>query len=373
MSKYQKKVNYDAIVFTSTFLDLITSEKYGTETQSKFNFLKESTAMKLAFPQDDYWISEVRDQWYCEMNVNIVFPVCQESLWKSLYPQFSTYGKLMQGYTGYIHPRHHQTYANRRIFAERKLDVVYRAAAKPLFPNYLGYLKGRLGHNFESLCKSSGSKLKLDVTGKPKIRNHWEKLLSNSKCVLGSPSGSSTLVANHEISGILGSLRNLSEMNVVTELRKVLPEKFLNVNYTAISPRNIEAASTGTVQVLVEGDYGNLLKANNDYITFDFTKHSLETLSETLADYKKMEEIAVSCWKSLSENSGLNAERHVQIIVKLINSFQKNNSYANSVNRSSRYILSREISRLKNIKLIIQDNLSSYYIFCLKFIKVKRI
>jgi hypothetical protein len=359
MSHFQKRIQYDAIIITSTFLDLLTSRSFYKKTQSCFEFLSSSNAFKLAFPQDDYWLSEIRDEWFCKMNINIVFPVCQKEQWGFLYPKYSLTGRLMQGYTGYVHERHFELNRKKKRLKNRKMDVVYRATKMPLFPNRLGYQKGNLGTKFEKICKQSGSHLRIDVEGKPKTRNQWAKLVSDSRTVLGSPSGSSTLVNNWITAELLLGLTGLNESNVENELSAHLPSKLLGRDFTAISPRNIEAAATGTVQVLALGDYGHVLNPMIDYIPFDFRLESLPHLERQIKDFDLIERISSNCWKKIVSLPDLQAKNHVGNILKLIcnaRDVKALNEKLLSWSQLERY-LSKMLSNLGQISISMVDSI----------------
>ena len=335
LMKYQKRINYDAIIITSTFIDLLTNNKNNQKIYSDYEFLSKSDAFKVAFPQDDYWLSDVRDKWYCDMNINIVFPVCQRKHWEFLYPKYFSIGQLRQGYTGYVHERHFQLNQKSKSVKDRRMDVVYRATKTPLFPNRLGYLKGNLGSNFKHLCEESHSLLRIDVEGKPKTRNQWAKLLSESRTVLGSPSGSSTLVSNWNVAELLRSIKGLTELNIEQELSRQIPLATLGKDFTAISPRNIEAAATGTVQVLVEGDYGDLLTPFVDYIPFDFRIESFPQLERQIMDSEKIEQISRNCWRTISNKVELLAINHVNLVIDLISTENKSISLGERIKQNS--------------------------------------
>ncbi len=357
MSNLQKRVRYDGIIISSTFIDLLTSRRVNRETHSNFDFISSSEAFKLAFPQDDYWLSDVRDQWYCDMNINIVFPVCQKEYWEYLYPKYSSIGKLMQGYTGYVHERHLRLNRKTKKIKDRKTDVVYRATKEPLFPNRLGYLKGNLGSNFEKICKQSESQLLRDVVGKPKNRNQWAKLLSNSRTVLGSPSGSSTLVNDWKTAEILLSITGLDESNVDNELSKQIPSSLLGKDFTAISPRNIEAAATGTVQVLASGDYGGVLDPFIDYIPFDFQIESLPQLERQITDDVLLEKLSGNCWRTIVSEPDLQAKNQVINVLNLIGKACDGETVTKRALSAStlKWHLSKTLSNLFQILLSISD------------------
>ena len=58
-----------------------------------YQFVAESTALKIAFPQDDYDCHVLLDEWMIEWNADVVFSVISSNL-ETLYPQFSRKGSI---------------------------------------------------------------------------------------------------------------------------------------------------------------------------------------------------------------------------------------------------------------------------------------
>ena len=294
-----KDFDFDGIVVTSTFMDLISDPVLSNQIQDKFDFLTQSTAYKIALPQDDYWMSEVRDSWYTRMKFNVVFPVCAPQYWKTLLPTFSDFGEIKQGYTTFLGKRFKEMHKNVDQKSKKKFDIVYRSTRYPLYPNQLGYLKGSLGMRFEDLSKNFNTRLSINVTG-DFIKGHdWEDFIKSSKAILGSPSGSSTLVRNFED---LKQIRSISHTNsdfMYEALEALLPQGCSGVDYTAISPRNIEAAALGCLQILVPGSYGDILQPGWDYLPLDFSREGLLLIEETLKNEKKTNDFISNCWNTL--------------------------------------------------------------------------
>ena len=360
VSKALKKTQYDSIVITSTFFDLITDQEKGEAKRAEFEFLSSSSAVKIAFPQDDYWMSEVRDNFYFEMKLDYVFSVCQPEYWPILFPQYHKTGTILKGFTSYIHKRHFELFSRRKKLTDREFDVVYRGAKNPLFPNKLGYLKANLGLNFHYWAEKINLKLRSDIVGDPKPGNMWEEFIGNSMCVLGSPSGSSTLIRNNDDASIIKHIQrnfSLSNLEKQKELERVFPSELLSRNYSALSPRNLEAAACGTVQILYGSDYDNILSPWEDYLPFSFDEESLLKIKDYLQYPEKLEAIASNCWRKLSEHQSLRVEAHVQHVLGLIS---KQESAKNLLHHSNKvnnwcFLRARMFSFKADTELMLRD------------------
>lgn len=65
-----------------------------------------------------------------------------------------------------------------------------------------------------------------------------------------------------------------------------------NVDYAQVSPRHFEAAATGSVQVLYEGRYSNILSPGRHYLPLARDLSNLDEVLETLRDDRRCGEIA---------------------------------------------------------------------------------
>lgn len=316
--KIVKSHKFDGIVFTSTFMDLISNPSFSKKIEKKFDFLSSAIGYKIVLPQDDYWMSEIRDAWYTRMRINCVYPVCAPEHWNTLLPTYSRSGEIVQGYTAYIGPRHVRMWEESLASAVKSYDIVYRSTKFPLYPNKLGYLKGSLGDTFEELAINCGFDFSLNVTGEFIKGDKWGDFLKGSKAVLGSPSGSSTLVRGEADFRAIRAIKEPTSAHTYENLDSLLPSECLGVDYTAISPRNLEAAALGCLQILTPGSYGNILKPGRDYLSLDFTLENLKQIHECLRDDTKLSEITKNCWSSLRNHSELQVENFIDGVLTRI-------------------------------------------------------
>lgn len=261
---------FDAVIMMSTFMDWVAREGLESRWIEQYRFLKETGAVKIVFPQDDYWFCEVRDAFYLEWAVDVVHPVCPPESWPELIPRFLARGGTAKlGFTTYV------TNYTRRIAKHalpwdgRRWDFVYRATRTPKAPNRYGIVKGQIGDRFIAALPA-GHAFRLNISTRPKdlIRGDaWYDFIGAARGVLGSSSGSSIRLRNHGVRDRLheyGRQHPAASLGEVEE-RVIAPED-RQKEYTAISPRNIEAAALGTVQLLTPGPYSGVLNAHEDFI-----------------------------------------------------------------------------------------------------------
>lgn len=316
LPKILQDYEFDAVYMMSTFMDKITGEGLQGRWIRQFDFLKHTSAIKIVFPQDDYWQCEIRDAFYVDWGVHKVFPVCPPDSWPELIPRyFESGGSIELGYTTYVTDYMKNLSRFAKVWNERDFDVVYRAKRTPGAPNHFGVIKGIIGDRFLSaIGKDSG--LLCDISTDPRklIRGHaWYQFMGASKAILGSNSGSSIRLRNKTISLKLQAYQAENPESLSDEVEEaVIPEIDRNKSYTGISPRNLEAAMLGTVQILVPGAYGGFLKPWEDYIPLPEDCTNIDQVLEHLRDREYCMQVAESCKRKLLEAPELDAERLIE-------------------------------------------------------------
>lgn len=306
---YIRDYPFDAILLMSTFMDGVVMGLDSIWMQ-QFEFIRTSKAVKIAFPQDDYWFSETRDRFYVDYKIDKVFPVCPESSWPDLVPNYiKSGGCLEQGYTTYLTPHmlsHHQFMKDLK---GRKYDVVYRAKKNPAAPNRYGYIKGILGEIFTKAVTNRND-LRLDISTDPKkmfYGKSWIEFIADSRAILGSNSGSSVNLRNREVYEQLLKFQHLNPYYSSDQVEcSVFNENDRQKKYTAISPRNLEAAMVGVLQILIPGDYSGFMKPYHDYVPLKEDCSNVDEILEILKDESLCLNMIQNCYNSILSQNSLN-------------------------------------------------------------------
>lgn len=310
---------FDAIILTSTFLGKISHPKTFKRIKEKYSFIKTQNSLKIGLPQDDYWAQETRDTWYSE-NLDILISVFQMKYWPTLYPKsLEKKIKIIKGHTTYIN-RDDFIELNSKKFNLREYDVVYRTMGMPYFPNKIGLIKSQIGEIF---LKKHKDDLKLNISNKEKdliFGDNWIKFLSNSKGVLGSSSGSSVILRDHDHISKLEEAKENKSFAFENFENKFFHNDDKNYSLTDISPRNIEAAKTLTLQILIEGDYGGILRKNIDYFCLKEDLSNSEDLVKLLNNPKKLEKLTKSCFNRIKNADSLNEDK---LFIKIKNEIDR--------------------------------------------------
>lgn len=320
---YLIKFDFDAIILTSTFLERITHPKTYKRLIKKYSFLENKNSLKIGLPQDDYWAQETRDNWYSS-NLDIIVSVFNSKYWFLLYPNSIKKNiKIIKGHTTYINNNFKPFKAP--DYNKREFDVVYRTVGESYFPNNLGLIKSQIGTKF---FKNYSIDLKLNISNRKKdsiFGIKWYEFLANSKSVLGSNSGSSVIVRNHDHIEKVINAKESFKNNLESFENIFFDEKDRNFRLTDISPRNIEAAKTMTLQVLIEGEYGGILKKNIDYFCLKEDFSNVNDLFKLLRNPKEIEKITKSCYNTIKDSKTLRQDDLIEIIANEIELFIKKN------------------------------------------------
>jgi hypothetical protein len=150
---------------------------------------------------------------------------------------------------------------------QRPIDVGYRAWKSEPWLGRHGMLKRIIAE--ETLRRNEHFGLRLDVSVEAGDVIHgdaWYRFLGSCKATLGVEGGSSILDRD-------GTIRQRTHEYLLREPDATFdeveahcfPESDGSLRLFCLSPRHLEAAATGTAQLLIEGRYNDLLKPEEDY------------------------------------------------------------------------------------------------------------
>jgi len=319
------RYSFDAVIMMSTFLDKMRLHHDDKSWMGQYGFLKKSNSIKVAFSQDDYWFSEVRDDFYCEHELDLLLPVCKEESWSELIPRYLSRekGEVRQGYTTYMTKKMKSLSDLASEWDSRVCDVVYRASGTPTFPNRMGQVKASIGEVFlEKLISIGSDQISTDIrtADGSMIRGiDWHKFVGGSRAILGSNSGSSVNVRNMSQVQKINAYKKNHPSAVISEIENhCFDEKDRNKTYTMLSPRNIEAAMLGTLQILVRGEYSGVLKPYEHYVPLDEGGGNVAEVVEILQDSDRSRSIVQNCRDSILNYKALDADIAIKSVLEFI-------------------------------------------------------
>jgi hypothetical protein len=316
---YLKQVQFHGIILGPTFLCARYSPALLRQTMAAYGWIKDSPAVKIALPQDDYDCAGILDRWMVDWRVDLVQTVCPEH-WDVLYPTYSTRGKIELGYTGYISERWIRDWAKPKDSDARPIDVSYRATQLPANFGSVGRLKSEIGDRF--LRAAAASRLQFDISTKPEDLipgQAWHAFLENSKCCLTTPSGSSLLDPEGEYRRRVTRYEAMKPRATFDEIAaRCFPGEDRKYTFTAISPRNLEAALAETVQIGTPGSYSGVMRPLEHYIPLAEDCSNVASVLELIANRSAMARIARECKAAVLHRPELRFTHRVGRLVDFI-------------------------------------------------------
>lgn len=319
--EYLKEVEYHLIVLGPTFLCDRHNKLELEKTFSNYKFIKESSACKIALPQDDYDSSAILDDWMVDWSIDKVYTVCPEH-WDILYPKYSrlSTGTIVLGYTGYITDEWINSWSNPKEHSLRHIDVSYRTHSESINRCYLRNLKYIIAHRFVEAVRYSNVNINMDISNDIKDLipgDYWHRFLEDSKFCLTTPSGSSVLDPVGDIKRTIlvfcANNPKASFTDVVNSILKGIDKKY---TFTAISPRNIEAALAETVQIGTLGSYSGLMLPNQHYILLNEDCSNIQDVLAMMYDSKLVSNMRRDCKESMLSEPRLRRQVIVSEIVQ---------------------------------------------------------
>jgi len=299
-----------SLPFEAVFLDvtLLTTRWMGAAVHAPirrdYAFVRDLPALRIAFPQDEYDCSATLDEWMCDWKVDVVVSVIDGHR-DVLYPKFHREGRIETGFTGYVDEK--LIDRDWVPWAKRPIDIGYRAKRLPPYFGRLGELKWTIGRDM--LDRARGSGLSLDIRvgdGHALPGGAWIEFVGSCRAMLGTPSGSSLLDPRGDVqSSVRAFLRGRPDASFEEVERTCFAGLDGTHVFSAISPRAIEAALAGTVQLLVEGDYSGVLVAGEHYLPLRADAGNFPELREAMRDEAAMLAMARRCREAVLSDARL--------------------------------------------------------------------
>jgi hypothetical protein len=267
---YLKHVKFDLIVFGTLFLATRAVAEWFSDPRERARPLKSFDAVKIAFPQDEYLCSDVLADFINEFSIERVFTLAPKTEWPKIYDRIDMARvKLSRVLPGYLDDGTVERIEGLApAGAPRDIDLGYRTfRAAPNLGRH-GFLRQQIAEVFQAEAPKHNCRL---------IFRHAKKTR------FGPMPGTSFSCAANTRSALKAAPRSLIEMDRFkrrTESylaehpdasfeeveRACFPGLDGELRYVAISPRHLEACATRTCQVLVEGEYNDVLVPGRHYL-----------------------------------------------------------------------------------------------------------
>ena len=283
---YLLRLPFDLIIFHTNFLSARWNLHMFHKIVKKVRPLKNSPAVKIAIPQDEFYCTSAVCDFINEFSVHHVFSVSPLSEWEKIYRSVD-FRKVQfhEVLTGYLEESTVEDQEAAQAVPGRDLIIGYRAwQAEPWLGRH-GFLKTQLAEVFEIEFAQRG--LKADISTRAEDTLHgdgWYRFLLRCKYAIGVEGGASILDWDGSVRERTNHYMAIHPQASYEEIEAAcFPGLEGSLKFYAISPRHLEACATQTCQILIEGEYNGVLVAGKHYIEL---KRDFSNLDEVFAQMR---------------------------------------------------------------------------------------
>ena len=318
--RYLLSIPFDLIVFHTAFLSNRWHLPAFNRALKRADVLKNSSAVKVALPQDEFFYAEAVCEFINEFDIRHVFSVSSPSEWPKIYKTVNFEKvKFYQVLTGYL-----EDTTLERInkvagsISNRKIDIGYRAwEAEPWLGRH-GFLKTQIAELFREQGPKKG--LVTDISTRYKdtfLGDDWYKFLLRCKYTIGVEGGASVLDWDGKVRQKTQDYMAEHPGASFDEVEEAcFPELDGSLNLLAISPRHLEACATKTCQVLIEGEYNGILAAGKHYIVLKRDFSNFAEVLHLLKEDTARGEIVENAYRDVVKSGLCNYRNFVRFVMK---------------------------------------------------------
>ena len=290
---------YDAIIVHYT-VSLFNDERCPAWLRL---MLRNAKAKKIVFIQDEYRrVNDVIEN-LDFIKADVLYTCVPESEIEKVYPTEKLPSLIkLNTLTGFVPEILLSRY--RPAYEERQLDVVYRARKLSAWYGRLGQEKWLISEKFNQDTKKYNLKTDISYHEKDRIYgNQWIDFLTNSKAAIGCESGASVF----DFTGTIQDQVEAYEKTHPDATFEEIEEKFFKgldgqIKLNQISPRCFECAALGTLMVLYEGDYSNILNPWLHYVPIKKDHSNMDAVVGAINSPEEWRRITQNAFEEIAMN-----------------------------------------------------------------------
>lgn len=350
-----KRMHFDLVIFYVDLLGFLWPPYTLEYFNRQVGELKNITGTKVALVQDEYYNTDLLDQFIKEYGIEYVFSLAPETEWPNIYPKTDFQKvKFFRTLAGYLDE---ETLARIDKLAdtiqERPIEIGYRANGIRHWLGKHGYLKIQIAEEFQKRGTQSG--LMMDISTRLEdtfLGDEWYKFLLRCKYTISVEGGAS-------IQDRDGSIRETTEAYLqqhpqasFEEVEKnCFPGKDGHFHYMAISPKHLEACATRTCQVLIEGDYNGILTRGVHYIELKRDFSNIDRVLEDIKNDHLRAQITDRAHRDIVESGLYTYRNYVRLILDHTLSKRRSKSFFAEVYGWAMYFYGRLFEQYKEIRV----------------------
>jgi len=314
--EYLKKIDFDVIAFHYSFASgRVAKDNRWQKTITEVEYFKKSKALKILFAQDELYYTNQLNDFINYFDINHIYTVAPESEWRKIYNNVDFKKvKFIKTLTGYIDPKRHERNEIKFDGIKRTIDIGYRARNLPPWYGKHGYRKTEIANVFNKAVISYNLTTNISTKQEDTLYgDDWDSFLYECKYMLGVESGGSVLDRD-------GSIREKGTKYIsehpnysFEEIERLFfPALDGNIKLFALSPRNFECAASRTCQVLIEGEYNDILKPDIHYIPISKDFSNIKEVLDKIKKDDLRESIVFAAYNDIIESGNYTYQKFAE-------------------------------------------------------------
>ena len=278
------------------------------------NYLKQSTAYKVAFFQDEYRFCQKRFTFLNDHKIDSVYTLLEPEYFDRTYYKYTNVKAVHHTLTGYVDSSLLKTTDDGFIpYEQRQVDISYRARELPYYLGREAQEKTDIAKEF--IQRLSNTNLHIDIQYTEASRLYgkdWYKLLAHSKAVIGVEAGVSIFDVDDQAFQAHEDALLHNPHITKEEIFTLLEPWEGHIYYRTISPRVFEAAAFRVCQILFEGKYQNILQPMVHYIPLKKDFSNFDEVIDMLNDKDLVETITNRAYEDLIASKRYSYENFIR-------------------------------------------------------------
>lgn len=357
------KIEYDLVIFHYTYLAGERFLEENTPWLKKIEGANLLKGFKIAIPQDEYDHTQRLCEFFDYAGVNRVYTcyMREADIDTAYRNNIKSQISFRKTWTGFVDEKKNNLLEGKRpLLKDRPIDIGYRARKLPAYFGKHGQLKFELVNVFTNYLQFTELKYDINNTNnnfndedksKVKMGDSWIDFLLKCKAFVGCEGGSSLLDFDGSIKKSVLSFANKFPNAPFEEIeRHCFPGMDYNIRCFALSPRHFECATTKTLQILVEGTYGNVFKPDIHFIELKRDFSNISEVVEKLQDLSYCQKIVDQAYTDIVASGRYTYKLFVKDVFEKV-------SLSTNVMSSSKFAL---IGVYLSVRNWIQINKSSF-------------
>lgn len=285
------RLDIDVIIFHTLFLGMRWTREIFEKYVGRCRILAERDCVKIAIPQDEFLNTDLLNRFIAEFGITHVLTMAGAADIDKIYDQVDrSRVRFKQVLAGYIDPASLERIRNKRAVPtmDRAVDIGYRAWKAQYWLGEHGTHKVRIAQAVGPLAEELGLKCDISLEEDDVLAgDEWFEFLLGCRATLGAEGGARVLDRDGQIKQCVEDyLRQHRDAGLCEVESHCFPGHDGEIDLTVITPRHFEACMTGTLQLLVEGRYNDVLSPWRHYVPI---KRDYSNLSEALGVLKDAE------------------------------------------------------------------------------------